>query len=106
MYEFTKLYTTKRMQDKMNLFKSWVQVVWIQFSFSQTGYIAKVKELSMPYNLPIAEGQDSCLSPKALVWSEMQTVLSKTLNLGYQFHFLWWYPFPNSASFTFQVKIW
>ena len=34
-----------------------VNRVWIPFSFSLTGYHAKVKKLSLPYYLPITGGE-------------------------------------------------
>ena len=49
-----------------------------EFSFSKTGRLAKTKELSLSYYLPIAAGEDMdlCLS-RELARSEMQTASSR-----------------------------
>ena len=54
-------------------FLSRVNPVWIQFSFSKTGFLTKTKEPSMPYNLSIAEVWTDGFMPflRTLMWSEM-----------------------------------
>ena len=50
-----------------------------EFSFSQTGCHSKIKELSLPYYLPIAGGRiiGFIPFPRVLVQCEMQSVTSR-----------------------------
>ena len=65
------------MQHKVNLTTSLTSLN-SEFSLIKSGCHAKVKELSHPYYLPIAERIVGCISfPRILALSEMQSALSR-----------------------------
>ena len=53
MHAFTQSLCTQTESETRSIFK-WVQMIWIQFSFSYTGSHTKVKKPHLPYYLFIA----------------------------------------------------
>ena len=67
-----------RMWHKVNFFKRCFTGLNSEFSFSQTSWLTKAEESSLPYYLPIAEGRIIGFIPfsRLLVLCEMQSVAS------------------------------
>ena len=74
-----------------------VQLVWIQFSFSLTGYHTKVKEFSLPNYLPKAGGKNRKIDdfPKgiSMKWNanRILTQLVKSISIW------WWWCYAKNA---------
>ena len=88
VYIFTQLLLTSRMWHKV-IYKRSLTDLNSEFSFSYTGYHTKVEEFSLLNNLTIAGGRKIGFRPYQIVFSlyEMQTTMSKDLNLVFYVHF-------------------
>ena len=67
MYIFTQLNLTGMMQHKV-IFFSWVKLVWIEFTFSLTGWVSK------PILFPLLQGVSTEMQPIIMImiyyWDE------------------------------------